>query len=93
MRSDAGRAFASMEGAHRVTLSPLHAFRGGLAVRWWEGTTLARIEGIFPSLPGFTGMHMGAPHWMGRGVSQDGARILSITPYVRLDFVPDAGSR
>lgn len=88
---DAGRAFASLEGGHRVTVAPLHAYRGGIAVRWWDGTTRARIEGIFPSLPGFTGMHMGAPHWLGHGVRQDGTRLLSITPYIRLDFVPEAG--
>ena len=36
---------------------------------------------------------MGAPHWLGRGMSRDGDRIVSVTPYIRLDFVPAMGIR
>jgi hypothetical protein len=87
---DTGRAFRSLEG-ERVTVTPLRSYGGRLAIAWWAGTTRAQIEALFPSLPHFVGMHMGAPHWLGHGMRREGERILSVTPYARLDFIPERG--
>jgi len=87
---DTARAFRSLEG-DRVTVTPLRSYLGNLAIRWWEGNARAQIEALFPTLPSFGGMHMGAPHWLGHGMNRDGERIVSVTPYVRLDFVPSRG--
>lgn len=90
---DARRAFDAIDGARRVSVDALYAYQGTIAIPWWHGTTRADVEAIFPSLPGFVGAHMGAPHWMGRGMTRDGDRIVSVTPYLRLDFVPESGIR
>ena len=79
--------------APRGEIRALHAYAGGLAIAWWQQPALrARWETLFPTLPHYIGMHMGAPHWLGRGVEGDAQTGLrSVTPYVRLDFVPERG--
>jgi hypothetical protein len=44
---------------------------------------------IFPRLPQWVGMHMGAPHWLGHGVNARDGRLLNVTPYVRTDITPE----
>ena len=81
---DTSRAFPD---SPRGELIDWHAYNGGLGINWWDEPGLReRWEATFPTLPNYRGMHMGAPHWLGRGISMDETRITSVTPYIRLDF-------
>jgi len=80
----------AVPGAPRGEIRALHAYTGGLAIPWWEQSA-ERWESLCPALPRFVGTHMGAPHWLGRGVEGDASGLRAVTPYVRLDFVPDRG--
>jgi hypothetical protein len=46
------------------------------------------VQTIFPQLPWWVGMHMGAPHWLGHGVSAKDGQLLQVTPYVRAGIAP-----
>lgn len=86
---DTQRAFPD---SPRGELRTLYLYTGELAINWWEQPEIrARIESVFPSLPGYLGLHMGAPHWLGYGMRRDGDRILAVTPYIRLDFDESRG--
>ncbi|MEO8841203.1 MAG: hypothetical protein ABI591_03445 [Kofleriaceae bacterium] len=91
---DAGGATLDTSGSSRGELRPWHAYDGGLAINWWEKPGLReQWEATFPTLPNYLGMHMGAPHWLGRGITGDSNRLVSVTPYIRLDFREGAGVR
>ncbi|HEX8108135.1 MAG TPA: hypothetical protein VF516_10435 [Kofleriaceae bacterium] len=80
---DPSRAFPD---SVRGELRALRAYRGGIAIRELGTNTQALIKRVLPELPAYQGVHMGAPHWLGRGVVQQGGRIHSVTPYIRIDF-------
>lgn len=74
-----------------VTVEPWYAYnvRIVLPPMTVEDEEVALNE-IFPRLPGWLGLHMGAPHWLGHGMSREGDRIVALTPYVRIDFEREA---
>jgi hypothetical protein len=80
---DSSRAF---HDSPRGELRALRAYLGGLAIRGSGADAQAFIERVLPALPSYLGLHMGAPHWLGHGVVQQGGRIHSVTPYIRIDF-------
>ena len=91
---------ATIDTSHAFPDSPKgelrswYAYDGGLAINWWERPGLReKWEATFPTLPNYLGMHMGAPHWLGRGITGDSTRLVSVTPYIRLDFREGAGVR
>lgn len=85
-------ATVSVPAGYRVEIVPwvtCHAsFFTGIDDARWEQWMTER----FPHTPGWVGMHMGAPHWLGRGVSQQDGRIDRVTPYARLDRHGDDGT-
>ena len=88
---ETARAFRD---APKGELRTWHAYDGGLAINWWERPGLReQWEATFPTLPNYLGMHMGAPHWLGRGITGDSTRLVSVTPYIRLDLREGAGVR
>lgn len=70
---------------YRIEVVPWRVVHGAVA----EGVTQERwlrwLSSIFPRLPSWIGIHMGAPHWHGVGVSLEEGQIEQVTPYVRLD--------
>jgi hypothetical protein len=72
-----------------VEVVPWIVVHGGIA----EGITTAQwqrwLGAVFPRVPSWIGMHMGAPHWLGVGVSLREGRIDQVTPYARLDLRAD----
>ena len=91
---DALAAAVELDNPDAGELRPWYAYDGGLAINWWERSGLReKWEATFPTLPNYLGMHMGAPHWLGRGITGDSTRLVSVTPYIRLDFREGAGVR
>jgi hypothetical protein len=80
-------------GSHRhIEVVEWHLFNGMLSPRTGplSEEDIQRLTGtVFPSLPHWVGMHRGAPHWLGLGVSESDGRIHGVSPYVRLDFPGD----
>jgi hypothetical protein len=74
---------------YSIEVVPWRVVHGAVA----EGVTRERwlrwMSDIFPRLPSWFGMHMGAPHWLGVGVSLEEGQIDQVTPYVRLDLRAD----
>jgi hypothetical protein len=86
---DDGGAAAAGPGPRRVTVVPWVVVHGALA----EGVVQPRWQGwlaeVFPRVPSWVGMHMGAPHWLGVGVTLRDGQIDQVTPYARLDLRAD----
>jgi hypothetical protein len=80
----------------RVELVPWWAYDGGVLVRWWQWPAgeLERLQReVFPKVPAWIGMRDGAPHWLGVGMQGSGGHITSVTPYAKLQLVPNQGIR
>ena len=70
-----------------ATIVPWYAYHARIVLPPMSASDEARaVHETFPRLPGWIGTHMGAPHWLGRGMSRDGARIVAVTPYIRADI-------
>jgi hypothetical protein len=86
---DGGAAAAAGVGPRGAAVVPWVIVHGALA----EGVTRPRWQGwlaeVFPRVPAWVGMHMGAPHWLGVGVTLRDGQIDQVTPYARLDLRAD----
>ena len=88
----AGHAAAltvTVPSPYRVEVVPWRVVHGGLIEGVSQERWLRWLDGTFPRLPSWIGMHMGAPHWLGVGVSLREGLIDQVTPYVRLDLRVD----
>jgi len=91
-RGDAVTLSVTSPRPKALTVVPWRAYHGMLALR--SGPLDPKkiqhlVRNTFPKLPRWIGMHMGAPHWLGRGVSASDGRIHHVAPYVRVDFPMD----
>jgi len=93
-------AAASGAGPHKAVAVVGAGPRGAAVVPWVivhgalaEGVARPRWQGwlaeVFPRVPAWVGMHMGAPHWLGVGVTLRDGQIDQVTPYARLDLRAD----
>lgn len=76
-------------GSGRISIVPWLVVHGPIIERVDPGRWKRWHVHVFPHVPSWIGMHMDAPHWLGTGVNQDGARIQEVTPYARLDLRAD----
>lgn len=78
--------------AKQIEIVPWHVYYGqvGLPSGPLDATEIRRLMlDVFPKLPFWMGVDMGAPHWLGHGVNESDGHIHQVSPYVRLDFLAD----
>jgi hypothetical protein len=74
---------------YRIEVEPWMIVHGAVAKGISQARWLRWLHAVFPHLPSWLGMHMGAPHWLGVGVRLEEGQIEQVTPYVRLDLRAD----
>jgi hypothetical protein len=89
MMRGGGEATVTVPSPYRIEVIPWIVVHGGIAEKITQARWLRWLDGVFPHVPSWVGMHMGAPHWLGVGVSLREGRIDQVTPYARLDLRAD----
>lgn len=84
-----GEATVVVPSPYQIEVVPWAIVHGAVAEGISQARWLSWRTEVFPHLPSWIGMHMGAPHWLGIGVRLEEGRIEQVTPYVRLDLRAD----
>ncbi|HWO24645.1 MAG TPA: hypothetical protein VNO30_38145 [Kofleriaceae bacterium] len=80
-----GEATVVVPSPYQIEVVPWAIVHGAVAEGISQASWSHWLHDVFPHLPSWIGMHMGAPHWLGVGVRLEEGQIEQVTPYVRLD--------